>query len=396
MMPETDLSTESTEITSTEELVEVPDELDAEPEKVPTAEESVRAALDMIAPKEESEAPATPEAPKTPKVDPKVARESLFGDKKPQRGPKRTVVGQEQTAKAPAEPLVPPAFLKTEEKEKFHNWPDDAKRSFNEMTKNLQGHATKVLQNANRWAGEAKEVVEAVKPYMAEWDLKGASVGQAIKQICAAQKYLVDNREYGIATLIDTMGIDRAAMIRVLSGQQGGSQGQPQQYQQPQADPRLTQELNELKNWKQSIEQQQTYQQQAQVQALGGEIANQVEVLRNERGPDGRFIHPRLHEPQFLKAIEPLVEAVQKTNPELAWGEVYRRVYHMAIGSPSSPQPRLSQPVSNINAVQRAKASSISLRGRGGAAQDGGFDDKHLPRKTEDSVRAAYEYLSRE
>jgi hypothetical protein len=398
--------TEPIETTIEETIEELPDTGEAATPEAPaeeSMEETVRKAWAEVKGETVEESKAKEKLGPPATIDPKTAREVLFKPKK--KAPKAAAAEEAPEAAQPGrvtpenlEKVLPPQLFSVKAKEAFLRADPVIKKEVADMVGRLQAHGTKLFQNAQRATQESKDILEAIRPYEADWDLGNIPRAQALRQICAAQKYLTENRENGIALLVDSMRLDRRKVAEALLGgqipQQNG-QAQPQSsYAAAPVNEQLLNEINDLKMWRaQQEEQRQAYHAQ-QIEQEGRAIASEVEQLRNEVGADGRILYPKLHDPDFLRTIVPLVDEAKKANPALTWIDAYRNLYHYLVGDPGA-SPSFQEPTRNssANQLQRARAASVSIRGRTSAPL------VEMPvngsGKMEDDVRAAYEQVMR-
>lgn len=297
----------------------------------------------------------------------------------------------EATEAEDSEPISPPQRLSAEGKEWFLKLPKQGQKEYANAITHLEGLATKTLQEARKAEGESKEVVDAIKPYITQWGLRGVTPAQAIRQLAAANQNLVEKREEGIVELCRVMKIDPKLIVAKLEGKKVDNGASDPRYDQ------LTKELEEHKLWRQRIESQQQEAQQQSIQQSAQGIAKEIDSVRNELNAQGKLKYPKLHDAQYLAQIEPLIFNLWQTHGgNLSWADATRRTVHAVEGtspSPSPQDPRLSR--TNKDDVQRAKAASVSVRGRG-ASPLLSLASKDIPRKAEDTVRMVLEQLNRE
>lgn len=374
----------------TTELID--ETLDSEPvtetEKPASLEDTVRAAVEGHKEgKTEEEILEKPVRASKKPVDPKLAREVIFGKKEAKKPVKEAKAEVEPDA---PEEILPPQPLNPQQKELFHTLPPEMKKGVADMVNGLQSHATKLFQETKRAQAQSEGIVKAIQPYVPSWNLKGVhEIPSAIAQICAGQHVLDTQREDGFVKLANIMQIDKKLLAQKLLGLQETST--QNNSVAPQNDA-LTKRLIALESViaQQRDQASQAQSQQAQQQAR--QAAQEVEQLRNQRGSDGKFLYSKLHETGFLQQIQQLVGSLREINPSESWAESYRKAHDIATGNPSaSSAPRLAS--NSTNQIEKAKAASVSLRGRGAAPAA----PVQVPKgqKLEDTVRLAWEMNQR-
>ena len=282
--------------------------------------------------------------------------------------------------------IDPPTRWQVENKEWFNTQPKEVKEEISSHIKTIEGEATKFFQEIVPLKKQYGHIKEVVDHYMPEWHSRGISEpAHAIAELCSAQKMLTDDPIAGLERLINNMGmtVDQYVELRT---QRFGNQAQTQapQPQQPVQNPQiqgLTNQVQELQQWKQQAESQV---QNDRVQQL----ADQVVAVRNERDESGRYLYPRLHDPQVLEQVQTLAAWVQERHPQLSWGECTKRAYHLnenMNGTPTANSARLPQDQDRI-----AKEAAISKRGRGASEEP---DEQPIPDTVDAMIRQTYNEL---
>lgn len=289
-------------------------------------------------------------------------------------------------AAAPAEPfkIPPPNRLTVEQKEIFHQLPDNLKRAAHQMFRDHDAHYTQVVQRATAAEREARGVVEAVRPYLLshpELQEQGYTESRIVSSLIAAHQKLTDPKtaRQAYADLGEQIGLD-PEIIEAIKGQQHQRQQAPQ-------IATLPTEAQEAINWARQ-------QKEAQSQrAVAGMLA-ELQAVQNEMTPDGRYVFPKLHDPVFIQQWKPLVSDLARTLP---YQEAAKRAYWALEGYPgnSSPVNQARFPAQNTQ-LERAQQAAVSVRGKSAPSAAGSYDipDEALGSPL-DSARWAYNQLTR-
>lgn len=286
----------------------------------------------------------------------------------------RSKKGESQEAGQQVAPLQPPQGWDVKSKEWFLKQPREAQEEHLKQYQNVQGYFTKQTQEIQRERQEYGQFREALKTKLPEWGLSGISAGQALTELISVQDMLVKDKMKGFEHLLRTTGTTLNELVEHFAG--GESQevyGQPQQRNQ-----QLTREeiANIIRAENQAM-QQQTAQQREQQTA-----AAELEQLRQEIGPDGRYKYPELWDAGNItqnywnnatwQRVQPLIEAARKTNPGQSFGNLAKsaletlRILQSTAGSPSPAQP--AQRFSQADELTRIREASVSVRPRGNGA----------------------------
>ena len=307
--------------------------------------------------------------------------------KSKQKGKKRTVVEStdldaanvKEEDETPPPAIEPPARFPVEKKEWFNKQPREVQEEVTKGWNEIEAHTTKLWQELNRKSSRYSQLEQVVNHYMPGWNLKGITDVQAIAELCAAQDVLIKDPEAGAELLLKKIGITPEQLIARRSGTNGHSQQYQQQPQQNLLTAEQVEEIIERKN------------QQSQQHYAINSAANEIEMVRRETEADGRYRYPELWDAQYLQRVKPLVEVTRKTQPNVSWAEATKRavqtlrIHEGKVGSPSSYDPRLSQD----QEIAKAKAASVSIRGRGNPSIPSITQGKP-GESVEDSVRAVF------
>lgn len=339
-----------------------PDRRESAIDTVKRAAESLKAKAEEAAPEDESET----EAPKE-----KVGPTTTF-DKNGKK-----VVTFEAKVKAPKQkeaPFKAPNSLDLEAKEALIKAPPAVQKS---VTKLLEKRDALFTQRTTELAEKEKdveEVLQAVRPSLGRWGLKGYTAGRAVKELIAAQDYLMSQPDEAIAYLIKERKANVKNIMRMLgieqpAGQQTGKQDAPAAQQIDIAShpeiKRLTDLVTELQNER---VQEKTTAQQREVSS----IQQEIETVREEVDGKGNYRYPMMHDPNFLNRMKPLVSALYETLPEgTSWADITKRAYSTLTGNFLEQSQTRLPAQDKQQLIAKAKAGNVSIRGRG--AQAGGF-----------------------
>ena len=302
-----------------------------------------------------------------------------------QKGKKRTVVQakdinaanvKDEEESPPA--IEPPARFPVEKKEWFNRQPREVQEEAIKGWNEIESHTTKLWQELNRKGARYSQLEQVMNHYTPQWNLKGITDVQAMAELCAAQDLLIKDPEGGADLLLKRIGVTPEQLI-ARRGQNGHVQQYQQQPQQNLLTAEQVEEIIERKN------------RQSQEHYAVNSAASEIEQVRRETEADGRYKYPELWDAEYLQRVKPLVEVTRKTQPQVSWAEATKRAVHTLrihegkIGSPSSYDPRLSQE----QEIAKAKAASVSIRGRGNPAIPSITQGKP-GESVEDSVRAVF------
>lgn len=271
---------------------------------------------------------------------------------KPKRGPGRP--------KAPAEEVVAPQVLSAEEKQDFNKMPVAAKKSFKRMADNFIANAQRHVQKAIEKEREASGVLEAVKPYFNEWNMRGVKVGQGVAQLCAIWDDLHKNREEAYVKLIARVGLNPQKVAQLLGGGQTPSQNQ--NFSLPNE---LTQKIDSAYTFAQTQQQREQEYRQAQESNFWAQVGAGVDAARNETDTSGNYRYPQLHDQQYVQQIAPLIAQLHRADPRSSFPDLAKRAVQMVEASGAALRgQQLPQ-----QQGQRRQITPISVRSRGAVPQ---------------------------
>lgn len=277
------------------------------------------------------------------------------------------------------ESIQAPNDWSAEGKEAFKKYDKTAQKELARLSKDYQAYRQREVNNFikqrqsfEQERGHFKSITDTVTRFLPLWGRDGITAEAALSEVCSFYTQYMNDPESALLDLAQ-----RAQIKLDIPNRRKSQENINPQYNA------LTQRLESVENL---LNSSQTQAVQYQTQALGQQIDEEFESLRDEEAQPGKFKYPDLHDPQFCRQhIEPLVIALAKANPEGAnWGELIKRSYIASGGRvvPSNVSTRLNGQRSM--AAQRA-ASSIS--GVGGSSISGG-DLPFIPNESvEDTIR---------
>ena len=334
---------------------------------------------------------AKPEEEK-PEVNPVTeAARTLANSKRKGKGPKQVIEAQglDVPGKPQKQTIDPPDDWDVKLKEQFNGLDPVTKQRSREFWDGMKGNATKAMQEIHRTKDEVvrekqrySEVNEVVDHYLPRWNMQGHSAGQVAREMFAAQEVLMRDPALAIATLIKNMRVDYDAINSHLDGSAPNTFSAPQNIPQQQAPQGLTEER--------IVEILEERERQRQISTEVTSAQSEIAALKNQTSHDGRtYLYPELHSQDDIERLKPLVDNIRKTQPGISWTNaailaIQKDRYNPSLGSPSSNVSRLP----NQQEIQRARAASVSVRGRGNAVIPNGA----LPKEesVEESLNAIF------
>lgn len=360
MIDEKSTSMETSESDEGKEFLEVEGETES-------PEESARAVLDALGvDDEETNKPLDGSAGKETKPVSEISKAASTLAKS------RSKKGETQETGQQVAPLKPPQGWTVENKEWFLKQPREAQEEHLRQYQNVQSSFTKYTQEMQREKQEYGQFREALKTKLPEWGLSGISAGQALTELISVQDMLVKDKFRGFQHLLQTTGTTLDELIDHFAGD-SRQQYQPAQQQNQQ----LTREeiANIIRAENQAM-QQQTAQQRDQQSA-----ATELEQLRQEIGPDGRYRYPELWDANNItgnywnnatwQRVQPLIEAARKINPNQRFGDTVKgslETLRILSGNSGNPSPAPAQRFSQADELTKIRDASVSVRPRGNGA----------------------------
>lgn len=297
----------------------------------------------------------------------KAAR-TLAGAKKNKR---KTIEGAElspepaQTAtEQPEVDLQPPQRFTLEMKEKFNKYPADLKKQYLEDWGNVQRYSTQLWQETNREKDKYTEINQIVDHYIPKWGMQGLTPQAAVAEMFAMQDRIIKDPLAAYALMLEKSGITPEMLYeyRENGGAVPAQQPQQQNFQQEQNNFLTKEELYEtMQEWRQ----------QEHEQAAVGSAAYEVQAVKQEMSADGRYLWPELHDLATVERVKPLVSDLMETQQGISWADATKRAIQTLRylnGNTSSPSHNGSRlPTTNTEQINKLKAASVSVSGRGNA-----------------------------
>lgn len=291
--------------------------------------------------------------------------------------------------------IPPPNRLTVEQKEIFHQLPDNLKRATHKMFQDQEAQYTKAVQLASKQAKEAGHVIEAVRPYLLahpELGEQGFTESRLVGALVAAHQRLTDPKTAKATWLElgENVGVDRDTLDKLSKAINGGQNGQIDISNHPQFIS-LQEKLNKLTSTVDGAEKQKF---DASVQR----IVSEMEAVREERDSFGKYVYPKLHDEAFLARAKPLVSALVAALPGLDYGEALRRAYRTLEGQAGNSTQVNQARLPEREQLERAQRAAVSVRGRSAPSGTPGTVTE-IPQEAlgnaRDSVRWALDQLRR-
>lgn len=280
-----------------------------------------------------------------------------------------------------------PAFLSLEGKEAFNRAPKKVKKEFAKLLESQQRHFTERTTEISNKEKSYTGIEAVLNDYRPKWDMLGVAPEKILRGLAAAHDRLMTQPEEALAYLIKERGanLDKIHALLGIEGKAATTQARAAEVD-IESHPKfraLTNTVTELQNER---VQKQTQAQNAEVSSIQSEF----EAVRDEVDSSGKYRYPEMHDGKFLDRMKPLLEGLVASRPDLSWRERAKRAHSILTDRSTGDTPQ-RLPANNQTQVAKAKASSVSIRGRG--AQEGQFalESKDIPKRAADTVRLAME-----
>ena len=284
-----------------------------------------------------------------------------------------------------------PNRLSPTEKELFNKLPKKFKPAVARMFKDHEALFTRTQQEYTRNSGEAKHIVEAVRPYYVshpELAENGVTESAFIAALVGAHQKLT-NPKTDKAT-IEQLARDRGYRIKFVgedgteAAGAGGGSGDISNHPDVIA---LRNELNHVKNHLST---------QA-VHEAAKPILSEMQAVQAEKDSFGRFTYPELQDGGFIEFLRPRISELVRTQPGLSYGDALRKAViekREALGYSSMTNQIRSQS-SEIN--NRAVSAANTVRGRIAPAVRPAITNDEIPKNEtpEQSARIALAQLQK-
>jgi hypothetical protein len=292
------------------------------------------------------------------------------------------------------EELFAPESFKPHEKEAFNKAPPELKRALHRTEKARQAHFTKTQQNYQSAIKQAGGIIEAVRPYVDDWNTRGISPVQAIAALAAANKRLQDpnTRRSAMIELLADLEIDPSE----LTQDSNASNASNSTIQSHPYVKNLEAKINDLQTKFEPLYNQIQSEAELRIKRASDLALQELESVMYEKDAQGNWAYPKLHDPVFLEQWKPLVPALARTTENYA--DAARKAYGILTDSGGQNGQTKLPPANNVNT--RAMSAAVSVRGKSApvtAARPQKESDFEVPlnESAEDSARIALEELMR-
>ncbi len=281
-----------------------------------------------------------------------------------------------------------PVGLDEEARQEFPSLPPRQQRSIKKIVENMQAKFTKTQTELRQSLDESEDVIKAIRPHMRKWGVRGMSPAQVITQLANAQEILTENRAEALIQLANEADIDLAELAKQQRGEV--AEGQIPNIEQHPKFKALQEKVDSFNNRFQQADQQQNNQ-------VIESKASEVRRFAAERDALGGQKYQRLSDANFFQRWKQLVVRLGEITPEAEFSQRLETAYRTLAPNdfiPSTSTPRLPAASNGRDAIARAKAANVSVRGAGGMSDLSLIESKQIPESAEDTARLAYEYLS--
>lgn len=368
---------ETKEVSEDDEVQEVLKELRDNPE------DDVRAAYEELtkgASEEDQAKQADENAAK------REARAKLFGQKSKSKESKAEESEDKQQQQQQSEVAIP-VGLDAAERADFVKLPPTQQKAVKRILDSAAAKFTRTQQQLKESLEESEDVIKAIKPHMRAWGLRGMSPAQVIMQLAHAQNVLTENREEALIQLANEADIDLAELAK----KQRGEVSDVANIEMHPKFRALQEQVNSFNNKFQQAEQQQNN------QVIESKAA-EVRRFAAEKDALGSQKYPRLQDADFFQRWKQLVVRLGEITPEAEFSERLDRAYRTLAPNdfiPSNNSTRFPAAQGNgKEAIARAKAANVSLRGAGGQSDISSIDTRLIPDSPEATARMAYELIT--
>ena len=286
--------------------------------------------------------------------------------------------------------IEPPASFTAAEKEAFMKVPNNIKPAIKRRIAEMETKFHAANRHVKAIQQEASSVINAVRPFIPIWAKSGHTVESAVSKLCALYHEIENDPETAIKNIAEMKGVN----LRNFIAQKQASRVKDEvDFSEHPQFKDLTNKLNAVMSRNEQLEHLVVHRPQAAQQAqYEAQARQEIEAVQNELDQNGHYLYPELHDPESRDRLKPLVSAYRKTFPQDSFSDLTKRAIHTLRGNFSNGQTRL--PVSNTNEnLQRARAASVSVRGRGAAPQLS-MSPKDVPDTAKATAAMVYEMLS--
>jgi len=360
-----------------EEGVQEAQEVSEETTSLDNPEDDVRAAYELLSEgaKEEDQAKQADE-----QSEKREARAKLFGKKSDTKESK-----PDKEEHQPNTEVTIPVGLDSDERADFVKLPPSQQKAVKRILDSAAAKFTRTQQQLKESLEESEDVIKAIRPHMRAWGLKGVTPAQVITQLAHAQNVLTENREEALIQLANEADIDLAELAK----KQRGETGNVADIEMHPKFRALQEQLNSINNRLQQVDQQQNS------QAVESKAA-EVRRFAAEKDAFGSQKYPRLQDGEFFQRWKQLVIKLGEITPEAEFSSRLETAYRTLAPNdfiPSTTPTRLPS-TNGKDAIARARAANVSVRGAGGLSEISNIDTRQIPDSAEATARMAYEMLT--
>lgn len=325
----------------------------------------------------------------------KPAEAAAKAEKPGKKGKRKTIEGAE-LEKQPTEAIAsqeeeirPPQRFTLEMKERFNQYPPELKKQYLKDWGEVESQTTKLWQDWNRELGKNREINQIVDHYIPKWGVQGMTPQAAVAEMFAMQDRIIQDPLAAYTLMLEKSGITPEMLYEYRENRGATQQPARPQFQQQEQNNFLTKEqlYETMQEW------QAAQQEQFEVQSA----ASEVQALKDSMSADGRYLYPELHDNAQIERVKPLVDSLLKTHSGLSFGEATKQAvqalrYLYNSGSPSQNASRFPTNNNQQN-INKAKAASVSVTGRGSASKPTNIQNRKDV-SIDDAIEATFAALS--
>lgn len=294
------------------------------------------------------ESEGTPEGSREETKEATEAKEPLEAEK-PKRRSKKEKAEKVETE---TEDVDAPGSWKAEAKEWFKTQP----KEFQKETKRISDEfdrwrraevatITKAKSEVDAYHGELREILTLADRLIPAWGKAGINTIKATHDLFKFNEKVIKDPDAALEELAAKTG-----RKITIEGRQTKNTPQPQNIDLRTVDERVTQVLG-------------THHRTQQHAQIVSEVENVLEALRSDVNDAGKYIYPDLHDSDFEASLQPLVEGITRSNPNLSYKDIILRAYKAQEGRII---PRTTPMTAKLNGNARlatVKKASSSVSG---------------------------------
>jgi hypothetical protein len=284
-----------------------------------------------------------------------------------------------------------PNRLSPTEKELFNKLPKKFKPAVARMFKDHEALQTRTQQDFAKHTGEAKHIVEAVRPYYVshpELAENGVTESAFIAALVGAHQKLT-NPKTDKAT-IEQLARDRGYRIKFVREDGTEAAGASGVSGDISNHPDFVALRNELNHVKSHISTQ-------AIHEAARPILSEMQAVQAEKDSFGRFTYPELQDGGFIEFLRPRISELVRTQPGLSYGDALRKAViekREALGYSGMTNQIRSQ---SSEITNRAVSAANTVRGRIAPVVKPAITNDEIPKNEtpEQSARIALAQLQK-